>query len=65
MSNPFVNEKGIGAVDAESRISMIKDFTEKQLVSALCVPNIQKTVTRKILRRLRKLESEKGVVAHG
>lgn len=54
--NPFETETGVAAVDADSRLRMVRDFTADQCQAALRLrPVVQKTVESAIHRRLRRL----------
>lgn len=58
--NPFLGaipgRPHVGAVDAESRIHMVKSFSIEQCNRALHVKGIQKTVAVAIVRRVRQIK---------
>lgn len=56
-TNPF-NHPGqeYGAVDTESRLRALEDFDLDQCRAALALPGLQKTVEKKLLSRVRRLE---------
>lgn len=58
MKDPFLNEQGIGAVDAQSRIDMVRQFDVQQCRDAKRVPCIQKTVIKAIYTRLNKIRKD-------
>jgi len=61
MNNPFIsgfyNGKPVEAIDVESRLHRVKKFSRRELLAALEVPDLQKTVRRAIERRLIKLQA--------
>lgn len=59
LRNPFLNEKGTGAVDAQSRADLLKTFSLEQCHAALRVPGLQKTVERKLHSRIRTLQESR------
>lgn len=58
--NPFVanryGETQAYVVGAEDRISRVCHFDRRQCLAALALPDLQRTVTRALERRLRQLE---------
>lgn len=58
--NPFFSGESNGhkfyAIGSTDRISRVRLFDRKQYLAALALPDLQKTVTRAIERRLRQLE---------
>jgi hypothetical protein len=60
--NPFAGSvpghPELQAVDTESRIRMVQNFTIDQCNQALHLPRLQKTVATAILRRVRALKKE-------
>lgn len=59
--NPFLIN-GCGAVDVSSRIHMIEQFDLTKCRAALEVPGLQKSVQRKLLTRIKKLEGAELLV---
>lgn len=57
-ANPFANAEGVGTVDVTGRLMMVEHFDLDQCRSGLTVPNLQKTVEKKLRSRIRKLEKE-------
>lgn len=60
MSNPFLNERGFGAVDTQSRLDLVKRFDLADCKAALALNGLQQTVEAAINRRIRKLEKEQA-----
>jgi hypothetical protein len=58
IANPFANADGVGSVDTASRLDMLLRFDLEQCRAGLAVPGLQKTVEKKLLSRIRKLEKE-------
>lgn len=58
VSNPFANADGVGTVDVAGRLMMAEGFDLDQCRAGLTVPNLQKTVEKKLRSRMRKLEKE-------
>ena len=61
IDNPFVGPR-YGDIQtmvggADDRIRMVRDFDRVQCEAALKVPNLQKTVRRAVLARLKKLRA--------
>ncbi len=60
-SNPFRTHGQSGeAVDAVSRIDMVRSFNPFKCNAALRVPGLQATVRQAIQRRLRQLAKKRG-----
>lgn len=57
LPNPFAHADGTQAVDAESRIRIVRDFSIEQCNQALHVAGLQKTVALAIVRRVRKIKA--------
>lgn len=57
-ANPFANAEGVGTVDVTGRLMMVEHFDLDQCRAGLTVPNLQKTVEKKLRSRIRKLEKE-------
>jgi len=57
-ANPFANADGVGTVDVAGRLGMVERFDLDQCRAGLTVPNLQKTVEKKLRSRIRKLEKE-------
>lgn len=59
MKNPFVmgrvDGRPVEAVDTQSRISMVTNFTAAQCTAAFTVPGLQATVRKAVERRIRQL----------
>lgn len=57
--NPFMTRPGdnVQAIDADSRLRMVKTFNGDQLRAALDVPGLQMTVKAAIDRRLKKIKT--------
>lgn len=58
VSNPFADASGVGTVDVAGRLMMVEYFDLDQCRAGLTVPNLQKTVEKKLRSRMRKLEKE-------
>jgi hypothetical protein len=61
VNNPFRYKHALGggyvqAIDAESRLRMVKTFGPDELRAVIHLPGIQKTVREAAERRLKKLE---------
>lgn len=60
--NPFLEKgyKGMvyGAVDAQSRLDMVKHFNLEQCEAALKVEGLQKSVEKAVQSRMRKLSKD-------
>lgn len=62
-ANPFITPgREYGAVDTESRLLALEGFDLEQCRAALAVPNLQKTVEKKLVSRIRHLEKESAPV---
>lgn len=48
----------VQAIDAQSRLDMVKRFGPEELRRVLALPGVQKTVRQAAERRLKKLEAE-------
>jgi len=57
-ANPFLNEQGYGAMSASDRIYEVERFDLEQCRAALDVDGLQKAVSTKVHRRIRKLEKD-------
>lgn len=58
-ANPFADADGVGAVDVASRLGMVEHFNLDQCRAAMMVPNLQKTVEKKLRGRIRRLEMDR------
>lgn len=57
--NPFASMDGHAmAIDAATRLDMVRDFNLEECRAALHVRGLQKTVEKKIQARIRRLERE-------
>lgn len=56
--NPLTGEATVQAVDAESRLHMVKSFELWQCHAALKVPGLQLTVQNAIERRIRQIKRQ-------
>lgn len=48
----------VQAIDAQSRLNMVKEFGTEELRAVMGLPDVQKTVRRAAERRLKKLEAQ-------
>ncbi|QZP26190.1 hypothetical protein [Pseudomonas mosselii] len=65
-ANPFIPVgREYGAVDTESRLRALESFDVGECRAALAVPNLQKTVERKLHSRIRRLERLAASGANG
>ncbi|MFD2645102.1 hypothetical protein [Pseudomonas japonica] len=56
-ANPFIPPgREYGAIDTESRLRALEGFNLEQCRAALALPNLQKTVEKKLVSRVRQLE---------
>ncbi|WP_460418906.1 hypothetical protein [Pseudomonas sp. microsymbiont 2] len=64
--NPFIRPgQSYGAVDTESRLRALESFDVGECRAALAVPNLQKTVEKKLRSRIRQLEKLTASEANG
>lgn len=60
-NNPFRRPRlgpNVQAVDAQSRLDMVKGFGPEELRQVLALPGVQQTVRQAAERRLKKLEAK-------